>query len=316
MCGIAGYYTFPGARVPSRELVLSMLDEIEYRGMDATGCAWRKRAGDARIETYKRAVTASRFVRTAQFRAMLKSRPQVLLMHTRQATHGKPEIDANNHPIIHKAGPVLIHNGVVYGADVNRTAADGTVDSFKIAERLAHQWTPEIVGDLSGYAAIAALDFRHPGEMILARDSAPLVLCERDGVLYFGSVLPSALMYSARGLWSAITMPDKTAVIIGEAGLSRKVTFSLQPIFQTRETERDKKISLGSMTGGKRTAKENRQRWRARYVETNGNKADVIGPVASTWQQELDALTGRDMLPGWSEYLPPGIGERFKLVDE
>lgn len=196
MCGIAGFSLSPEAKVNAKRLAKAMLLDIESRGHDATGFAFIDSTGA--FQVHKQDETAAKFV---QRRLCLPKNATAAIMHTRFATQGAPEWNANNHPIA--TGAVVgVHNGHVSNDDdlfkemahvlgVNPRIA--AVDSEAIFACLNYYNCDrkQVLEAVGGGAAIAWLDARDekPGTLHLARlNSSPLVVAETaDGSVLFAS---------------------------------------------------------------------------------------------------------------------------------
>ncbi|MEB9992530.1 class II glutamine amidotransferase, partial [Bacillus cereus] len=102
MCGIVGYI----GNEDAKEILLSGLEKLEYRGYDSAGIAVRTESGTevfkekGRIATLRKAVDEN-------------VHSTVGIGHTRWATHGVPS-QLNAHP--HQSATeryTLVHNGVI-----------------------------------------------------------------------------------------------------------------------------------------------------------------------------------------------------------
>lgn len=205
MCGIAGFSLSPQANVNAKKLAKAMLLDIESRGQDATGFAYVDSTGA--LQVHKDDARATEFVKR---RLCLDKAATSVIMHTRFATQGRPEVNANNHPIA--TGAIVgVHNGHVNNDDelfdemthvlgVNPRIAQ--VDSEAIFAALNHyECAPKgVLEAISGGAAIAWFNAKDEkkGTLHLARlNSSPLVLAETaDGSLLFAST-QSAVMAGA-----------------------------------------------------------------------------------------------------------------------
>jgi len=103
MCGIVGYV---GGR-PCKELLLTGLERLEYRGYDSAGICLINGSVDitrrvGKVAVLRAAVGASSHPATSG------------LAHTRWATHGGV-IEANAHPIeaCDGSGVTVVHNGII-----------------------------------------------------------------------------------------------------------------------------------------------------------------------------------------------------------
>ena len=102
MCGIVGYI----GDKDSKEILLSGLEKLEYRGYDSAGIAVLNQKG---VHLFKEKG------RIADLRNIVDDnvRANVGIGHTRWATHGKPS-KVNAHP--HQSASArftIVHNGVI-----------------------------------------------------------------------------------------------------------------------------------------------------------------------------------------------------------
>ncbi|MGQ9620113.1 MAG: glutamine--fructose-6-phosphate transaminase (isomerizing), partial [Bacteroidales bacterium] len=102
MCGIIGYI---GAR-SAKEIVMSGLKRLEYRGYDSAGLALFN--GDIRILKCK-----GRVRELEELAGNLDFDSKIGIGHTRWATHGEPS-EMNAHPqVSYKGNFVVVHNGII-----------------------------------------------------------------------------------------------------------------------------------------------------------------------------------------------------------
>ena len=102
MCGIVGCI----GKNKGREYIINGLKTLDYRGYDSAGIAFLKQD---KIEIYKDAGSVS------HLNSLIPSNADgdVLIGHTRWATHGKPN-KINSHPHMSYDGEfALVHNGIV-----------------------------------------------------------------------------------------------------------------------------------------------------------------------------------------------------------
>lgn len=181
MCGIGGIILLERKRTKKelrqiRRIARRLLLQLEKRGSDSSGIAL---VNKDYVRVLKQPVKASWFVKTEQFRLMLRrlSRHTTgILLHTRAATKGSRENNDNNHPIISE-DIVGVHNGMIFNDDEifrnfrQHFSRKAEVDSEAIF-RLIHHYKRNSFMDirsiskalrkLDGYMAIAFVDAVNP----------------------------------------------------------------------------------------------------------------------------------------------------------
>ena len=102
MCGIVGYI----GSSESTQILLSGLQELEYRGYDSAGISVLQSNG---VQTFKAVGKLQNLVnKVAGFRT---AGAVAGIGHTRWATHGKPtEANAHPHGLTHSQ---VVHNGII-----------------------------------------------------------------------------------------------------------------------------------------------------------------------------------------------------------
>ena len=114
MCGIGGYYqTGNTNNAPkwAKPALRKMWDNLQSRGSDASGIAYESPTGIRHYKTDKPAYELSGLSLSLAF--SMNRTPRWVMFHTRAATHGKPQENRNNHPLM-GSKLALCHNGVVY----------------------------------------------------------------------------------------------------------------------------------------------------------------------------------------------------------
>jgi glucosamine--fructose-6-phosphate aminotransferase (isomerizing) len=209
MCGIVGYV---GPR-PSKDILLSGLARLEYRGYDSAGIAviddegsldMRKRAGKLGV-----------------LREDLKGTPMpdgtTGIGHTRWATHGGPT-DLNAHPHLADDDKLaVIHNGIIenFAALKNDLLSDGyefrSETDTEVAAVLLGREYRENGGDLAaafratvtqleGAFTLLALHQDHPGLVVGARRNSPLVIGLGEGENFLGSDVAAFVEHTRNAL--------------------------------------------------------------------------------------------------------------------
>jgi glutamine---fructose-6-phosphate transaminase (isomerizing) len=234
MCGIVGYV---GSR-PCKELLLTGLERLEYRGYDSAGICLINGSVDitrsvGKVAELRNAVGAEAHPATTG------------LAHTRWATHGGV-IEANAHPIeaCEGSGVTVVHNGIIenYAALRRELSAAGHVyHSDTDTEAIAHLVEECYAGDLvaavreayrrlDGHFAFAVAHRDSPGVLVAARRGCPLVVGVGDGETFMASAIP-AFMGETRRVQHVfddeivVTTVDGATFISGAgATLDREVT--------------------------------------------------------------------------------------------
>jgi glucosamine--fructose-6-phosphate aminotransferase (isomerizing) len=178
MCGIVAAAAASNI-VP---VLVEGLKKLEYRGYDSAGLAVVSGASIERVRSVGR---------VAELEAAAASTRSVTgIAHTRWATHGVPS-ERNAHP--HVSGTIaVVHNGIIenYETLCSELTSQGYVfTSDTDTESIAHliEATLKQEADLFtavrlacqrlvGAYAIAVVDHRQPGKVIVAREGSPLLL--------------------------------------------------------------------------------------------------------------------------------------------
>ncbi len=166
MCGIAGYFGNPDARLPARTLLQRMLGELRHRGPDGEGAYVADGAG---------------------------------LAHTRLSII---DLSAGAQPMSNDDETVSItFNGEIFNYVelreelIARGHRFRTASDTEVIVRLYEEMGPDCVERLNGDFAFAIWDSRRR-RLMLARDRMgvrPLFYAERDGALYFASEVKALL---------------------------------------------------------------------------------------------------------------------------
>jgi glutamine phosphoribosylpyrophosphate amidotransferase len=189
MCGIAGFSLSPDSPVDRTLAAQALLAGIAERGADAVGYAHRGTNGSVGVT--KLLGGASALLDELDVPASTSH----ALIHVRDYTKGRPEIEANNHPIRH-GSVVGIHNGVIENDDalldrygLERAEPQMTVDSEAIFALMEHRrHDPRTLSEMRGAMAAAWLDERDDATLFLARGLLrPLWLGRTAKGLYFAS---------------------------------------------------------------------------------------------------------------------------------
>jgi glutamine---fructose-6-phosphate transaminase (isomerizing) len=199
MCGIAGFSLNSDSSIPRTLAAQALLAGIAERGGDAVGYAYRDRSGSTQVTKLRGGATG--LLESLEVPATAET----ALIHVRDFTKGRPDIQANNHPIRHGA-VVGVHNGVIENDDavfarhrLERAEPDMTVDSeaiFALMHSVEHE--PRALSELRGTLAAAWLDERIPGVLYVARGSSrPLWTGRTPSGTFFASTRRALAMVEA-----------------------------------------------------------------------------------------------------------------------
>ncbi|MCI2943900.1 MULTISPECIES: glutamine--fructose-6-phosphate transaminase (isomerizing) [Staphylococcus] len=186
MCGIVGYIGYDNAK----ELLLSGLEKLEYRGYDSAGIAV---ANDNGTTVFKEKG------RIAELRKVADNNDtdgHVGIGHTRWATHGVPST-VNSHP--HQSNNerfTLVHNGVIenyeelkseYLSDVTFQSETDTEVIVQLVEHFSNKGLEteeafsKVVSLLHGSYALGLLDNQDSDTIYVAKNKSPLLVGVGEG---------------------------------------------------------------------------------------------------------------------------------------
>ncbi len=220
MCGIIGYV---GGR-PCRELILTGLERLEYRGYDSAGFALMN--DDQGVAEAVRAVGNLSKLRDA---AGLNgtSTATAGLGHTRWATHGRVTT-ANAHPHTSSDGKVIVvMNGIIENYIELRTdlqnlgvVFNSDTDTEVIPQLLAREYmgdlattVREVLPRLGGHFAFVAAHVDEPGRLVASRRECPLVIGVGEGERFVASAIPAFLRETRE-----VVLIEDDEVVVLEAG--------------------------------------------------------------------------------------------------
>lgn len=182
MCGIVGYI----GKKSGMDVVLHGLEALEYRGYDSAGIALIE---NGQNKVIKRAGRVSGLIQAIEGKQLDS---QLVIGHTRWATHGAPNI-TNAHPQTDNSGKIsVIHNGIIENFDElrGRLEAEGYVfnsqTDTEVVPNLIDYYSKQLpsleaafkaaLSDVRGAYSIAAISSDDPDTIYAARLSSPLVI--------------------------------------------------------------------------------------------------------------------------------------------
>jgi asparagine synthetase B (glutamine-hydrolysing) len=185
MCGIGGVVRKNLDFEVSELDITNALCGLQSRGSDATGIAWETDDVSKSWLVLKTNVCAEDFVKLDIYKESLPEivKSRVILMHTRYATHGKPENNLNNHPI-HNADGLIIHNGVVYTGE--KIEAQGETDTEQMLLKMQKFGIKDGLSKITGSAAFFYVNFKS-GKMYVYAHTSPMEYMKDDNGFVFAS---------------------------------------------------------------------------------------------------------------------------------
>jgi len=203
MCGIAGLFSTSPASDMAITKFAQVWDYQELRGHDACGVLALGVIGDKRHVYYSKfPVTCSKFVPfTLDVWRRHGFRPIYAIAHARAATHGAPEVNANNHPITHAYADSLfaiVHNGVLSmnGICTSKVSQTDTEELLCLIENTIRSGgeLKDVYDKIRGSATFMVMQIDPSLELrrfIVGKYINPLDRIEVDGATIFGSVIPT-----------------------------------------------------------------------------------------------------------------------------
>ena len=159
MCGIGGYYQTGNTEDAPRwakQALRTMWNNLQSRGSDASGIAYESPTGTRHYKTDKPAYELSGLATGLAFG--MNRTPRWVMLHTRASTHGSPERNRNNHPLM-GSKLALCHNGVVYNKDnvlsKYNTSAKREVDTEAILIALKNGGIDAVAKNVEGSMSIS-----------------------------------------------------------------------------------------------------------------------------------------------------------------
>ncbi|WP_413582673.1 glutamine--fructose-6-phosphate transaminase (isomerizing) [Bdellovibrio sp. HCB288] len=200
MCGIVGYL---GPQSP-KDIIISGLKKLEYRGYDSAGIAILDKGATKRVRAQGKLKNLEEKLVGEKFDGHLG------IGHTRWATHGKPS-ERNAHP--HQVrGINLVHNGIIENyLDIREEllAQGAEITSDTDSELVAHLIANEIeitndlykavestLTKLRGAFSILVMWDKEPDHLIAFKDGPPLVVGLGKDEVFVASDVQALIQYT------------------------------------------------------------------------------------------------------------------------
>lgn len=209
MCGIFGYVS--KNNINAVPVILDGLKRLEYRGYDSSGIAAVTRRGIFSRKKSGRIFELEKVINR-------KVESTAAIGHTRWATHGAPT-DKNSHPHFSCDKKIyLAHNGIIenfreikikllknghkFTSDTDTEVIAHLVEdfsnnggnSFEESVRLA-------LKAIIGTYAFTIIHAEHPGKIIVARNSSPLLVGFSDNAKYVASDASAIMPYTRKVIY-------------------------------------------------------------------------------------------------------------------
>lgn len=219
MCGIFGYF---GEKTNGADLAVNGLKNLEYRGYDSWGTAWREESGD--IHTKKSVGKISQA-------GEIGAQSSVAIAHTRWATQGEVS-ERNAHPHTSSNGEIaVVHNGVIenylqikedLGAEKFLSDTDTEVIPHLIQKYLDQGDDLETAARqtmlaLKGRNAFLAIS-KSEKKIVAARMGSPLIVGVGEGEYFLASDIPAFLEHTQ----TVNYLDDGEMVILSDEGIAFK----------------------------------------------------------------------------------------------
>ncbi|MCI8347612.1 MAG: glutamine--fructose-6-phosphate transaminase (isomerizing) [Bacilli bacterium] len=199
MCGIVGYIGNKSAK----EVLLSGLKNLEYRGYDSSGLAFLQ---NGKIEIIKSVGKISNLEKKLE--SMELDDYTMGIAHTRWATHGGATL-LNAHP--HQVGDItLVHNGIIENVDVLKeelkhegicfqSETDTEVIAVllnKYLEKDVLKSINQVMNKLKGSFALGIIVKSQDHRLYVVKKDSPLVIGVGEGETFFASDITAINTYT------------------------------------------------------------------------------------------------------------------------
>ena len=240
MCGIVGYL----GQKRGIKTVIEGLKALEYRGYDSAGLAYVQTGRGGLVKQVGRVDSLEREVADS----IPKARPELVIGHTRWATHGAPTIK-NAHPHHNASKSIfVVHNGIIENHQQLRQKLEA--EGYRFVTQTDTEVIPHLIDfylrsekdltaafqaalqDLSGAYAIAMISSRQPDKLFAARLSSPLILGIGNGEYFLASDPTAVMPYTKDVLY----LDDYEMLVVGHGRYRIKNFRRDEAVKRTAET--------------------------------------------------------------------------------
>lgn len=199
MCGIVGYI---GKKNNPLEVIINGLTNLEYRGYDSAGIAYKKNNDINIIKSVGR-------ISNLKEKIDFNDETNLGIGHTRWATHGEAN-EKNSHP--HRVGKItLVHNGIIenyeelkkeltkkgvkFKSDTDTEVACALINDLYSANNSILKSIELALTKITGsYAFLIMVD--DSDELYVAKNKSPLIIGIGDEENFIASDVPAILEYT------------------------------------------------------------------------------------------------------------------------
>ena len=208
MCGIVGY----NGNLKAREVLISGLKKLEYRGYDSAGFAI---LSDSKIQVLKEKGRVANLESSEKFNSI---EGDIGIAHTRWATHGVPS-NINSHPHSNNSNTIsVVHNGIIenynqlkhmliskgyeFLSETDTEVIPNLIDYYRNEKKLfgdEYEFLKAVyyaISDLVGSYALEIICKDYPDVIFVAKKNSPLIIGKGDGENFIASDVPAILNYT------------------------------------------------------------------------------------------------------------------------
>ena len=199
MCGIIGYI----GKNDAKEILISGLKALEYRGYDSSGIAYNI---DNKINIIK---CEGKVANLEEKVKKINAFSNIGIGHTRWATHGAPS-EINAHP--HKVGKTtIVHNGIIenyvelknklekyyqFQSETDTEVACALIDYYQERENNKLKALKKVKEEIKGSYAFAIIFDDEPETIYAIRKDSPLILAKKNQEFFLASDIAAILAYT------------------------------------------------------------------------------------------------------------------------
>ena len=208
MCGSVGY----NGNLKAREVLISGLKKLEYRGYDSAGFAI---LSDSKIQVLKEKGRVANLESSEKFNSI---EGDIGIAHTRWATHGVPS-NINSHPHSNNSNTIsVVHNGIIenynhlkhmliskgyeFLSETDTEVIPNLIDYYRNEKKLfgdEYEFLKAVyyaINDLVGSYALEIICKDYPDVIFVAKKNSPLIIGKGNGENFIASDVPAILNYT------------------------------------------------------------------------------------------------------------------------